>query len=57
MEITRLVVGMVETDCYIAANPATKEAVVVDPGDEAERICGMVKQLGVSVKGRPDLRL
>ena len=50
MEITRLVVGMVETDCYIAANPPTKEAVVVDPGDEAERICGMVKQLGVSVK-------
>ena len=35
MEITRLVVGMVETDCYIAVNPATKEAVVVDPGDEA----------------------
>lgn len=32
MEITRLVVGMVETNCYIALNPQNKEAVIVDPG-------------------------
>ena len=35
MEIKRLIVGMVQTNCYIAVHPETKEAVIVDPGDEA----------------------
>ena len=38
MEIKRLIVGMVQTNCYIAVHPETKEAVIVDPGDEAARI-------------------
>ena len=33
MEIKRLIVGMVQTNCYIAVHPETKEAVIVDPGD------------------------
>ena len=37
MEIKRLIVGMVQTNCYIAVHPETKEAVIVDPGDEAAR--------------------
>lgn len=50
MEIKRLVVGMVETNCYIAVHPETKEAVIVDPGDEAARIESAVRQLGAEVK-------
>ena len=38
MEIKRLIVGMVQTNCYIAVHPETKEAVIVDPGDEAARM-------------------
>lgn len=50
MEITRLVVGMVETNCYIAVNPDNKQAVIVDPGDDAPNIAALVTRLGVEVK-------
>ena len=43
MEIKRLIVGMVQTNCYIAVHPETKEAVIVDPGDVLIR---EVRQLG-----------
>ena len=54
MEIKRLIVGMVQTNCYIAVHPETKEAVIVDPGDEAARIEDALmeelrRDLGVSV--------
>lgn len=35
MEITKYVVGPVMTNCYFVANKDTKEALIVDPGDEA----------------------
>ena len=50
MEITRLVVGMVETNCYIALNPQNKEAAIVDPGDNAPKIIETCGKLGASVK-------
>ena len=46
MEIKRLIVGMVQTNCYIAVHPETKEAVIVDPGDEAARIEDALAQTG-----------
>jgi glyoxylase-like metal-dependent hydrolase (beta-lactamase superfamily II) len=33
-----LVLGMVQTNCYIISNKETKEAIVFDPADKAERI-------------------
>lgn len=51
MEIKRLVVGMVETNCYIAMNPQNKEAVVVDPGDNARKIMEACDEMGTAVKG------
>ena len=33
-----LILGMVQTNCYIISNQATKEAIVFDPADKAERI-------------------
>ncbi len=33
-----LVLGMVQTNCYIISNRETKEAIVFDPADRAERI-------------------
>lgn len=50
MEITRLVVGMVETNCYIAYGNENKEAVIVDPGAGAEKIVDTCKELNVVVK-------
>ena len=34
MKIKTLIVGPIETNCYIAYCPETKEGVVIDPGDE-----------------------
>lgn len=37
-------VGMFEENCYLYACPKTREAVIIDPGDEAERILAMIQQ-------------
>ncbi len=46
LEIRSLVVGEVATNCYLAANKETKEAVIIDPGDEAGRIEAAVLENG-----------
>lgn len=38
IKISRCIVGMIQTNCYLAMNQETKEAFIVDPGDEAARI-------------------
>ncbi len=38
-------VGMFEENCYLYACPETREAVVIDPGDEAERILQTIEEL------------
>jgi hydroxyacylglutathione hydrolase len=38
MIIQNLVLGNVATNCYFLMNPQTKDLLVVDPGDEADRI-------------------
>lgn len=38
MRINELTVGPVQTRCYILYNENEKECIVIDPGDEAERI-------------------
>ncbi len=39
-----LTVGAFEENCYIYACPQTREAVIIDPGDEAERIIEAVHE-------------
>ena len=38
MQIKKLTVGYVQTNCYIVSNEETREAVVIDPGDQGELI-------------------
>lgn len=45
-----LAVGSFQCNCHVLADERTKEAVIVDPGDEPEEILQVVKDLGVSVK-------
>ena len=37
-------VGILEENCYLYACPQTREAVIIDPGDEAEHILEMIQQ-------------
>ena len=46
LEIRSLIVGEVATNCYLAANKATKETVLIDPGDEAGRIDAAIQENG-----------
>ncbi len=49
MIIKRLVVGPLEENAYIIGDEETKQAIVVDPGDEADRIMDEIKTLGLEV--------
>lgn len=50
MKINQLVVGVCQTNCYIIYNKDTNEAMIVDPGDQAEDISMRCRMLGVVPK-------
>jgi len=43
--VSCIAVGMFEENCYLYACPVTREAVIIDPGDEAERILARIQEL------------
>ncbi len=47
MEVKRLVLGMVRTNCYIAYKEDTKKAVIIDPADLPKRIIEVLTELEV----------
>lgn len=47
MSIGRIAVGQLEVNCYIVSDDATKEAMVIDPGDEPDRILDYVTEKGL----------
>jgi hydroxyacylglutathione hydrolase len=50
MVLIRLVVGPLQVNCFILADETTKDAVIIDPGDDAADILKIVKDKGLSVK-------
>jgi len=50
MIIRSLVVGPLESNCFIIAEENTREAVVVDPGDEPDRILDLITENDLKVK-------
>lgn len=48
MEIKRLVLGLVRTNCYIVYTEDTKKAVIIDPAADSRRIMEEVSGLGVT---------
>ncbi|HZU06899.1 MAG TPA: MBL fold metallo-hydrolase [Chloroflexota bacterium] len=44
-----VVVGLFRENCYIIGSRRTREAVVVDPGDEPEEILALARDLGVRI--------
>lgn len=49
MIVQEVVVGPLQVNCFIVGCEATKEALVVDPGEDGERILKAVAALGLKV--------
>jgi len=43
-------VGWLQCNCSVLGDPVTKEAIVIDPGDEVERILAVVNKYGLKVR-------
>ncbi|MGI6588916.1 MAG: MBL fold metallo-hydrolase [Peptococcia bacterium] len=50
MKISVLPVGTIEANCYLVSDAHTKEALVIDPGAEGEKIQKKIKELKLKVK-------
>ncbi|MQA73503.1 MAG: MBL fold metallo-hydrolase [Solirubrobacterales bacterium] len=49
MDVRSLTVGPVAENCYIVRREGSDRGLIVDPGEEAERILGAVDELGIGV--------
>jgi hydroxyacylglutathione hydrolase len=50
MLLVRLVVGPLQVNCFILADEKTKDAVVIDPGDDAQDILKVIADKGLRVR-------
>lgn len=50
-QITTLVVGTIDANCYLVTCPRTRVTLIVDPGAKGERILAQVAKLGGAVAG------
>jgi len=54
MYLRRLVVGAFDTNCYLAADPTSLEALIVDPGGDPLAIAEAARSDGLAVRGIVD---
>jgi hydroxyacylglutathione hydrolase len=50
LDVRSFTVGPVQENAYIVRLPGASEAILVDPGDEPERLLGAIEQLGVQIE-------
>ncbi|MFN8159751.1 MAG: MBL fold metallo-hydrolase [Solirubrobacterales bacterium] len=49
MEVRMLTVGAVAENCFVLRRDGSERGLVVDPGDEAERILAEIEEMGIGV--------
>jgi hydroxyacylglutathione hydrolase len=49
MDVRSFTVGPVQENCYLVRRDGADRAVIVDPGDEADRLLNVVERLGVTL--------
>ena len=49
MDVRCLTVGQVAENCYVLRRDGADRGLIVDPGEEAERILGAVDELGIEI--------
>jgi len=50
MNIQKIVVGQLDVNCYIISDGSNPEALIIDPGDEPEKIIEFIDTLGLHPK-------
>ena len=50
MDVRSLTVGQVAENCYLLRRNGADRGLIVDPGEEAERILAMVEEMGIGVE-------
>lgn len=50
MKVKKVVVGIFEANCYILWDEKDKEAIIVDPGEEGERIIEIIRKDWLKIK-------
>jgi hydroxyacylglutathione hydrolase len=51
MDVRMFTVGPVQENCYLFRRDGSDRALIVDPGDEADRLLAAIDELGVTVEG------
>jgi hydroxyacylglutathione hydrolase len=60
MDIEQIKVGFMDVFCYLIASPRSKEALVIDPAGDEEKVFARIKERGLGLKyivnthGHPD---
>jgi len=49
MDVRMFTVGPVQENCFVARRDGSDRAIVIDPGDEAEKLVGAIEELGVGI--------
>src|SRR5919204_3574345 len=50
MDVRMFTVGPVQENCFLLRRDGSDRALIVDPGDEAERILAPVRELGLTIE-------
>ena len=50
LDVRMFTVGQVQENCFVLRAQGSQKALIVDPGDEAERILAPVKELGLEIE-------
>ncbi len=53
MLIETIPVGGLQVNCYVLGCEQTRQAIVIDPGDEAEEILAALDQHGLTLRADP----
>jgi glyoxylase-like metal-dependent hydrolase (beta-lactamase superfamily II) len=51
LQVKELVVGQLHTNCYLIVDISSKEALIVDPGDDADYISQVMRDMGLNAIG------
>jgi hydroxyacylglutathione hydrolase len=50
LEVISLPLGAYQTNCYVVAAEGSQDAVVIDPGDDAAAVLGLLEQRGLTLR-------